>query len=72
MDKRKNKYQRMKLKKSYLVLLFITQLAVAQEGIPIYSDYLSDNYFLLHPSMAGIAGCTKLRRSEERRVGKEC
>jgi type IX secretion system PorP/SprF family membrane protein len=52
----------MNFKKNYLVLiLFIAQLSHSQEGIPIYSDYLSDNYFLLHPSMAGIANCTKLR-----------
>ena len=52
----------MNFKKSYLVLiLFIAQLSHSQEGIPIYSDYLSDNYFLLHPSMAGIANCTKAR-----------
>ena len=51
----------MKFKKSYLLILFIAQFALSQEGIPVYSDYLSDNYFLLHPSMAGIAGCTKLR-----------
>lgn len=52
----------MNYKKKYLVLiLFIAQLSHSQEGIPIYSDYLSDNYFLLHPSMAGIANCTKAR-----------
>jgi type IX secretion system PorP/SprF family membrane protein len=32
-----------------------------QEGLPIYSDYLTDNYYLLHPSMAGISNCNKLR-----------
>lgn len=52
----------MNFKKSYLVLLLlIAQFTYSQEGIPIYSDYLSDNYFLLHPSMAGIANCTKFR-----------
>ncbi|MGB1451136.1 MAG: PorP/SprF family type IX secretion system membrane protein [Marinirhabdus sp.] len=29
--------------------------AAAQEGLPVYSDYLSDNFYLLHPSMAGAA-----------------
>ncbi len=33
----------------------------AQEGIPVYSDYLTDNYYLLHPSMAGAANCDKIR-----------
>jgi type IX secretion system PorP/SprF family membrane protein len=52
----------MNFKKSYLVLiLFIVQFTHAQEGLPVYSDYLSDNYYLLHPSMAGASSCTKLR-----------
>ena len=52
----------MNFKKSYLViLLFISQFTFSQEGLPVYSDYLSDNYYLLHPSMAGIANCAKLR-----------
>ena len=52
----------MNFKKSYLVLiLFIAQFTYSQEGLPVYSDYLTDNYYLLHPSMAGIANCTKLR-----------
>ena len=29
--------------------------------MPIYSDYLTDNYYLLHPSMAGISNCNKVR-----------
>jgi type IX secretion system PorP/SprF family membrane protein len=52
----------MNLKKSYvLLLLFLTQLSFSQEGVPVYSDYLTDNYYLLHPSMAGAASCAKLR-----------
>ena len=52
----------MNLKKAYLVLLIvITQVSFSQEGLPVYSDYLSDNYYLLHPSMAGAANCTKVR-----------
>ena len=38
-----------------------THLAIAQEGLPIYSDYLTDNYYLIHPSMAGVANCNKAR-----------
>ena len=26
----------------------------SQEGLPIYTDYLTENYYLLHPSMAGV------------------
>jgi type IX secretion system PorP/SprF family membrane protein len=44
-----------------LALLFVSQLSNSQEGLPVYSDYLSDNYYLLHPSMAGAANCAKLR-----------
>ncbi|AXP81078.1 hypothetical protein CJ739_1995 [Mariniflexile rhizosphaerae] len=33
----------------------------SQEGLPIYTDYLTDNYYLIHPSMAGIANCSKIR-----------
>ncbi|RZJ63389.1 MAG: type IX secretion system membrane protein PorP/SprF [Flavobacterium sp.] len=52
----------MNLKKRYLFLvLFISQLAVSQEGIAVYSDYLTDNYYLIHPSMAGAASCAKVR-----------
>ena len=35
--------------------------SIAQEGIPVYSDYLTDNYYLLHPAMAGASNCDKLR-----------
>ena len=48
-------------------LVFIATFALAaqninsQEGLPIYSDYLSDNFYLLHPSMAGVSNCNKLR-----------
>ena len=42
-------------------LLFMSHYSFSQEGIPVYSDYLSDNYYLIHPSMAGAANCAKLR-----------
>lgn len=46
----------------YFLVFFIIQFSsTAQEGIPVYSDYLTDNYYLLHPSMAGAANCDKLR-----------
>ena len=47
--------------KIFLVLFLIAQNSFSQEGIPVYSDYLSDNYYLLHPSMAGAANCDKIR-----------
>ncbi|WP_405573640.1 type IX secretion system membrane protein PorP/SprF [Winogradskyella sp. Asnod2-B02-A] len=53
----------MKLKKYCLVafIAFLANYSFAQEGIPIYSDYLTDNYYLIHPSMAGVANCAKIR-----------
>jgi hypothetical protein len=52
----------MNLRKFYLaILVILTQSSFSQEGLPVYSDYLSDNYYLLHPSMAGAANCTKVR-----------
>ncbi|MCI4443924.1 MAG: type IX secretion system membrane protein PorP/SprF [Lentimicrobium sp.] len=47
--------------KIIIVLFLITQFSFSQEGIPVYSDYLSDNYYLIHPSMAGAANCAKIR-----------
>ncbi|MDR6844124.1 type IX secretion system membrane protein PorP/SprF [Flavobacterium granuli] len=47
--------------KSLIAFFFISSFAFSQEGIPVYSDYLSDNYYLIFPSMAGAANCSKLR-----------
>ncbi|MDA9334540.1 type IX secretion system membrane protein PorP/SprF [Flavobacteriaceae bacterium] len=43
------------------IVVLIHQSSWTQEGLPIYSDYLTDNYYLLHPSMAGISNCNKIR-----------
>ena len=52
----------MKLRHIYLVVfLLIAKNSFSQEILPVYSDYLSDNYYLLHPSMAGASSCTKVR-----------
>ncbi len=52
----------MNLKKYYIILaLFCSQLVVAQEGLPVFLDYLQDNLYLLHPSMAGASKTAKLR-----------
>ena len=52
----------MNFKKRYFaLLLLLTQLSYSQEGIAVYSDYLTDNYYLIHPSMAGAANCAKIR-----------
>lgn len=43
------------------ILVFSVTKISSQEGLPIYSDYLTDNYYLLYPSMAGVSNCTKVR-----------
>lgn len=52
----------MQFKKRYIaLLLLLSQFSFSQEGMAVYSDYLTDNYYLIHPSMAGAANCAKLR-----------
>jgi type IX secretion system PorP/SprF family membrane protein len=51
----------MKIKLQHILLILIANYSFSQEGIAVYSDYLSDNYYLIHPSMAGAANCDKLR-----------
>jgi type IX secretion system PorP/SprF family membrane protein len=52
----------MNFKKVYLIFgLFLAQMSFGQEGVAVYSDYLSDNYYLIHPAMAGAANCAKIR-----------
>ena len=43
------------------IIGMFTRSINAQEGLPIYSDYLTDNYYLLHASMAGVSNCNKIR-----------
>jgi type IX secretion system PorP/SprF family membrane protein len=45
----------------FFIFLITSFYSYSQEGIPVYSDYLSDNYYLLHPSMAGASNCAKIR-----------
>jgi type IX secretion system PorP/SprF family membrane protein len=51
------------LKKISIIALVstISFISFSQEGMPVYSDYLTDNYYLIHPSMAGVANCAKIR-----------
>ena len=44
-----------------ILFVFVSYVNFAQEGLPIYTDYLTDNYYLIHPSMAGVANCSKVR-----------
>ncbi len=51
--------------KKLLIILFFTLAGIiwsnAQETLPIYSDYLTDNLILLHPASAGISDISKTR-----------
>ncbi|MGB3342927.1 MAG: type IX secretion system membrane protein PorP/SprF [Aequorivita sp.] len=52
----------MNIKQIPIILFLISSLyGFSQDGIPIYSDYFSDNYYLLHPSMAGAAAHNQVR-----------
>lgn len=53
----------MKFIKPFLkyLLLFASIFVKGQETLPIYSDYLSDNVYLVHPAAAGIGNCGKIR-----------
>lgn len=52
-------------KSTYLLLagisMFLTRFLRAQGTLPVYSDYLSDNIFMVHPSAAGIGNSAKVR-----------
>jgi len=52
----------MKKLTAFLVLVLCFCIPIkAQEGIPVYFDYLADNYYLVYPSMAGIGAGGKVR-----------
>ncbi|THD69594.1 type IX secretion system membrane protein PorP/SprF [Robertkochia marina] len=45
-----------------LFLFFLLPvLCSSQEGLPVYHDYLSDNWYLIHPAMAGAGQGGKVR-----------
>ncbi|WP_159951595.1 PorP/SprF family type IX secretion system membrane protein [Polaribacter septentrionalilitoris] len=44
-----------------LGIVFFSMNNRAQETLPIYQDYLSDNVYLVHPAAAGIGNSSKLR-----------
>ena len=37
-----------------IIIFFVLNSSKSQEGVPIYFDYLTENYYLVHPSMAGV------------------
>ena len=51
---------KLRLMSLFAIVTFCLQ-SLAQEGIPVYFDYLADNYYLVYPSMAGIGEGGKIR-----------
>lgn len=53
----------MKIFNNLLLILsvLISMGTIAQETLPVYSDYLSDNVYLVHPAAAGVGDCSKIR-----------
>jgi len=49
-----------------LFLIFGIGNLFSQEGLPVFSDYLTSNYYLIHPSMAGASNCSQLRLTARR------
>ncbi len=50
----------------FFIVCFLGQKMNSQGVFPIYTDYLSDNVFLVHSSAAGIGNCDKLRLTYRR------
>lgn len=51
--KNKTLVKSFQLKKIFVFQLLGLSFLCAQYQLPVYSDYLTDNYFLVHPAMAG-------------------
>ncbi|HET8804756.1 MAG TPA: type IX secretion system membrane protein PorP/SprF [Aequorivita sp.] len=52
----------MTIKRISLILLLLSSIhGFSQDGVPIYSEYLADNLYLIHPSMAGAATHNQIR-----------
>ena len=51
------------MRKSVTVIItfLLGFISTAQEGLPVYFDYLTDNYYLIHPAMAGVGQGGKVR-----------
>ena len=47
---------------SFIAVVFFLDFTVfSQETLPVYTDYLTDNVYLIHPAAAGIGNCAKIR-----------
>ena len=43
------------MKRGFLLFIILNFFnGYGQVGLPIYTDYLTENYYLVHPSMAGV------------------
>jgi type IX secretion system PorP/SprF family membrane protein len=58
------------IKKGYIALICLaSQAGMSQEGLSVYSEYLTDNYYLLHPAMAGLKNSTQIRITARQQWG---
>jgi len=51
----------MKIKILLVSLLTFCQVLIAQEGIPLYQDYLTSSWYLIHPATAGASNVNQIR-----------
>ena len=51
----------MKIKILLISLFSFCHTLFAQEGLPLYQDYLTSSWYLIHPSMAGAASANQVR-----------
>ena len=60
---KKNRALEFFIMKKIILVIFLLNISLldAQETLPVYTDYLTDNVYLLHPAAAGIGNCSKLR-----------
>ena len=43
------------------MLMLAGARSFGQEGMPVYYDYFADNFYLVHPALAGAGTCSKVR-----------
>jgi len=49
------------IKISLLLPFFISYFGFSQDLFPIYTSYITDNMYIIHPANAGISDCAKIR-----------
>lgn len=55
---------------SFTIFVIFLNVSFAQGTLPIYSDYLSDNIYLVHPAAAGMSNSAELRITHRQQWSK--